>query len=415
MEFNKFVFDPPGGFSDSSFYEDTPENAREILQRQHNQTRDYINGVIDALNSKKEGESGSEHIASPKIDGVEGEDVFSQIKSIKKQLLDASAGIINDGSVTSEKLSAGAVTGEKIAYGSVSDRHFSSDAECPFANEVKNINGVPASEYLPLRLTPDFGVFKERASDCKMKCQYGKNKGKYRYFTDSDGKIKKLSFEDFSVSEVVDFGKISGKTAVYDADENGDLYICHTTTDEPGYIGIAFYKTENGETYAVKRIRLAPESGGSYRLEDVLISEDDLYALYTVSMSYGYYMVYIYKFSLSGLEDLTESVFVFSDTMNTRRINGRLFIADGNMYFHNYRIKDMSFSSFETFPWYFLGEESGQFLVYHDNYIMVDENMLPSMASVKFNIFDTDLSGAFIRDKYIYMNLSDYLFRSRIL
>jgi len=86
MAYKKFKFDPEEGFSDSSFYEDTPENPREILQRQHNQTRDYINSVIDTLNSKNEGSSGSESIMSPEIEGVNGDNVFEQIRDIKRQI-----------------------------------------------------------------------------------------------------------------------------------------------------------------------------------------------------------------------------------------------------------------------------------------------------------------------------------------
>ena len=47
MEFKKFNFDPPEGFRDSGYYEDTPVNAREVLQRQHDQVKDYINGMAE--------------------------------------------------------------------------------------------------------------------------------------------------------------------------------------------------------------------------------------------------------------------------------------------------------------------------------------------------------------------------------
>ena len=84
MEYKKFKFEPEEGFLDGSFYEDTPSNPREILQRQHNQTRDYINQMVETLNSKTEGASGSESIKSPDIEGVMGENVFEQLKDIKR-------------------------------------------------------------------------------------------------------------------------------------------------------------------------------------------------------------------------------------------------------------------------------------------------------------------------------------------
>ena len=87
MAYNNFSFDPEAGFADTSFYEDTPQNPREILQRQHNQTRDFINSLVNTLNSDVEGSSGSESIMSPEIEGVAGTNVFEQIKDIKRQIL----------------------------------------------------------------------------------------------------------------------------------------------------------------------------------------------------------------------------------------------------------------------------------------------------------------------------------------
>ena len=46
MEFNEFKFDPEEGFLNSDYYEDTPAEPREILQRQHNQTKDFINKMF---------------------------------------------------------------------------------------------------------------------------------------------------------------------------------------------------------------------------------------------------------------------------------------------------------------------------------------------------------------------------------
>ena len=51
---DKFKFNPPQGFTDSNAYPNPvdEENIREQLQRQHNQTRDYINRLIALLEEK---------------------------------------------------------------------------------------------------------------------------------------------------------------------------------------------------------------------------------------------------------------------------------------------------------------------------------------------------------------------------
>ena len=148
------------GFEDSGFYEDSPSNSREILQRQHNQTRDYINSVVDRLNSKKEGESGSESIASPNIDGISGDNVFSQIKDIKRQLSDATAGTISDGSITSEKIASKAVDGSKISENAIESRHFRADATAPFAADANKLNGIDGKMFEPHLTTGNINVFK---------------------------------------------------------------------------------------------------------------------------------------------------------------------------------------------------------------------------------------------------------------
>ena len=117
------------------------------------------------------------------------------------------------------------LTDEKIATGSIKNEHFSKDAQCPYANETKMINGVSASLYQPVNLASDFKTFKERVSDVCVSGIYGKTIGDYRYFTDNNGIIKKLSLEDGSVEEVADFGNITTSSVVYDTDDNGDLYI----------------------------------------------------------------------------------------------------------------------------------------------------------------------------------------------
>ena len=50
----KFKFNPPLGFNDSNAYPDPvdEENVREMMQRQHNQTRDYINRLTTLLETK---------------------------------------------------------------------------------------------------------------------------------------------------------------------------------------------------------------------------------------------------------------------------------------------------------------------------------------------------------------------------
>lgn len=409
MAFDKFSFDPADGFVDSGFYEDTPPDSREILQRQHNQTRDYINSVVGKLGSVKAGESGSENIGSPKIDGVEGENVFSQIKDIKRQLVNATAGTISDGSVDEAKLAAECVTKEKLAKESVLTEHFAPEAVAPYANECNNLNGYSADMYLPVSKSAELGFFKERMTDTAVLDASGKIHNGYRYYINGSGKIMKMSLKDFSESEYLDCSAYNHSLLKFAFDENDDLYIAVQEGDYEGiYVSISKY--ELGAITFINKIKIAPYTSYYCRVNDIAIYNGDMYIAFSTDGSYA--AAYIYKIPCSEIYSTDEIASYFAEGVDTIVTDKMIIFKDGDLYFYKWRLKGCDANACEQYSWVFLGYSDGKFAVSHKNIILVDENLLPCFAS--YSDMHYLIEDSFLYDGYLYSVISGYMFRTRL-
>jgi len=409
MAYKKFKFDPEEGFSDSSFYEDTPENPREILQRQHNQTRDYINSVIDTLNSKNEGSSGSESIMSPEIEGVNGDNVFEQIRDIKRQINDTAEAIIPDSSVTEEKLKDGAVTNSKIRDKEISTEKFKDDAKCPFAEETVNINGIKSSEYLPLRSIGFCGVLKELVCKEKLGSIYGKNYSSKRYIV-KDSLIYSL---DLISGEFEKFGdKIlpnKYKLAVYD--EN-TVYYSTYSKDDDDYIHINVFKYDKqyGDITEVADVKLFNVFFGSMNFYDIEVNETYFFIGAGKSLN-GSYDNYYYKIPLEELSGSIKPQVYYSCSANLYAkdmflFNGDLFL--GNKIFKNTETEEILtvYDNIKSCDSY------GNILTKSVTLPICDkETLLPKCADL-YSLRD-DIDG-FVYENYLYALVEGYLFKTKI-
>lgn len=398
------------GFEDSGFYEDSPSNSREILQRQHNQTRDYINSVVDRLNSKKEGESGSESIASPNIDGVSGDNVFSQIKDIKRQLSDATAGTISDGSITSEKIASKAVDGSKISENAIESRHFRADATAPFAADANKLNGIDGKMFEPHLTTGNINVFKDRVCDSKIYTLNGKTHKDFRYINNGSGKILKLSLTDGSLSEYLDVS-LYGTDFRFDFDENDDLYIVFPKVRNSSRFG-DFYKYSGGELYSVSAVKLSSDTTYVDSISDITIHNGILYIAFVVSGTYT--SAYIYKISLSELKNTSEASPFFLKKIETYHSYWPLFFKDNDLYFYNCRLINADENNFTKYAFAFIGYDDKRFLVSHKNYYLLEENFLPCGVKTSTDSFSKFSNFGFIYKNYLYCLIDEYVFRSRL-
>ena len=102
----KLKFDPETGLMDRGAYVTTPDSedaAREQIQRQHNQTRDYINGVLLAELTAAGG--AAEIGAQPLYEGDVPATVQEKLEALRAGLDEAVNAGVPDGSITTEKLS----------------------------------------------------------------------------------------------------------------------------------------------------------------------------------------------------------------------------------------------------------------------------------------------------------------------
>ncbi len=409
MAFNKFSFQPEDGFLDSGYYEDSPVDSRQILQRQHNQTRDYINGVIDRLNNKKEGESGAESIASPHIDGVNGENIFSQVKDIKRQLSDATAGKLTDNSVSSDKLASGSVTKEKIAEGNVESKHFAADAIAPFSKETYNMNGYSADMFEPVFKNSPYGIFKERVTDSAVLNARGKIYKGYRYFLNNKGVLSKMSMEDYSVSEYLDLSAYTKNDMAYSFDENDDLYIVSKSSSAGG-THISIYKYENGDITYINMIKISGNTKYYNVLNDILCYGGNMYiGLYQDG---EYPACYLYKIPLKDLYTTSEVAAFYSGSCGSNIRTCDIFVVNGDLYFYKWRLKNIDSNSGLVYSWVFKGYGEGKFLVEHENAILTDENILPVFVSS--GDVSSVTKNSFIYENYLYSVICGYLFRTRL-
>ncbi len=405
MEYKKFKFDPEDGFLNEDFYEETPENSREILQRQHSQTRDYINLLVDTLNSQEEGKSGSESIKSPSIEGVFGNNVYEQLKDIKKQINESMEGVIPDGSVTEIKLSNEAVTGEKIAKGAVTTENMAEDTVAPYANEVKNINGISKENYLPVSLTGSPSFLKELFARDIPSDLYGKYFNDKRYMF-KDNLLYTLQMKSGEFVKASDF-KFPDNTRLIPTD--GDFIYAYLTKDSDDYIHIhiAKYLKEYDTGEELRDIKVYSTSRNP-KILDIFIMDGYLY-IGTVRVTSTKDYNYIYKIPEENIKGGELTVFYSKETDN---LSNAFFPVDLDIVLGNMIFKNADTSNIVTLKDYALCED-GEGNIFMDNATLpvIDKNTyLPKCAN--FNTIRSSYS--FLYKNYIYVLAENYLFRTRL-
>ena len=409
MEFKKFEFSPQDGFLNSAFYEDTPENPREILQRQHNQTKDFINSVVDKLNSDIEGESGIEMIKSPQIEGVYGDNAFSQLKSIKTQLDNIALKEIPDNSLGENKLKVNSISSEKIKDGAVTTSKFSSDATVPYSDEALNINGVDAKQFQPVFASSTIGVYKECFG--KVNSAYfleGKTMGNKRYIN-SDGVISALNLETGEEETVADVSDITFTDFIVDEEEKLYLFSSVYTSGKHN-LKVYQYKEEYGICTLIKEITVNSLPSSSYGLYKTVLNKDYIYLLmaYRTTSASHYYLYEIKREELNDTEE-TDSVGYtkFSDMRDI------FFGCDENTIIYG----DMSVYSrdFEnSVKLNFTADDLSGGYIYSEGSNILLRNA--SDLSAKIIVCDNLKSFiGFIWNGYIYTYTGGYLARGRIL
>ncbi len=409
MEFKKFVFSPEDGFLNSDFYEDTPENPREILQRQHNQTREFINSVVDKLNSPIEGESGIEMIKSPQIEGVYGDNAYSQIKSIKKQLDDIALKEIPDNSLGEDKLKNDSISSGKIKDGAITTSKFSFDATVPYSNEALNINGVAADKFQPVFNSSTIGVYKECLG--QVKSAYfleGKTFGNKRYLN-SEGIISNINLETGEEEIVATISDISFTDFIVDEEEN--IYLFKSAyTGGKHKLKVYQYKEEYGICTLIKEITVNSLPSSSYGLYKTVLNKDYIYILManrTTSVSH----YYLYEIKREELTDTEETDGVgytkFSDMRDIFFGCDENIIIFGDMAIYNRDFENavkLNFTADDLSGGYIYSEGS--------NILLRNASDLTPKIIVCDNL--KSFIG-FIWNGYIYTYTGGYLARGRIL
>lgn len=403
MEFKKFAFEPEAGFRDSSYYEDSPSDAREVLQRQHDMTRDYINSLVDALASGKEGESGIEHIGCPEISGLEGNNVYEQLSSLKKQMTDYVGGAIPDGSVEGVKLADGCVKGSKISDGEIEDRHFKENAKIAVAEKAETLDGHKAEEFSPVKLTGVVCGFRERVTSEKITSVKGKTFNNKRYMNQENGKILELDPETGALSEFLDFSDHS-RSFRFAFDVNGEMYLAFADRkSDYGYIRI--FRYSDGELLKLTEIKTSKVYTYTYDLLDMDILNGYLYIL---TVYYGD-NVEIIRLPLNDISSVTEAVPCY--TAKEICDDLRIVIKNGNIYCNGRKFEGGSENAVSTFCENVLGDGPGNLMLTDGNFVFVSENNLPEAT----NPGTFSPSQSFCFGNYLYTLKSGYIFRARII
>lgn len=403
MEFKNLKFEPEEGFLNSDFYEDAPAEPREILQRQHNQTRDYINGIVNVLNSQKEGESGSESIKSPAIGGVLGNNVYLQIKDIKRQLNDIALDKVPDGSVTEEKLADASVGFNKLKDGCIGNEKFAPDACAPYAQEVKNINGVDAEEYEPVSKSGTHDLLKCLVSETPVNNTKGKNYKDKRYIAD-DGYINCLDLkagtyervENISISSNMKFAILEdGSIVVAEYKSVGDLYLYALNTE---------YK----ELTLIKNINLSLWNPENYAITDMDFDGEYMYVgMYYHSGSSA--ECYLFKIKFDEIDSI--------DVITGKYIGsiegyGNFFCAGKDVVWGNYIYRNGEKGEIINTTGMPLGYSDGYILMKDNPFILINaQTLMPVVAS--YNYIQDYYS--FISGKHLYRKYQNYIFKTKIL
>ena len=412
MEYKKFKFEPEEGFLDSNFYEDTPSNAREILQRQHNQTRDFINGIVDRLNSENEGESGLESIKSPQIEGVYGNNGYEQIKDVKRQLNNVSLNEVPDGSINNMKLANASVTKDKIKDKEITSEKFSDSCVIPFSNDTKHINGIKASDYAPIRQAGSFDTFKEYVTKTDIYSLYGKTHNNIRYilYNKYMYSLNLLTKEFKKISDIVidnSYKFFIGKDEkIYLLGYLSESYIgAAGITMYNRYIGIFEYSIEYSELVLKSKIKVAGTTVYD-QVCDVEFDGENIYVGLIKLSSPVWHSLYKIKYEeMETLNEVSEIYAFYAPR------NDYLFLAGDNLVFNNRIFKNCSTEEVEEIEYVVYGCDSDMMLVKGSNVFAIDKDTLePEIIRTE----TTDDSG-FMNNGYYYKIISGLIVKSRLL
>ena len=412
MEYKKFKFEPEEGFLDSNFYEDTPSNAREILQRQHNQTRDFINGIVDRLNSENEGESGLESIKSPQIEGVYGNNGYEQIKDVKRQLNNVSLNEVPDGSINNMKLANASVTKDKIKDKEITSEKFSDSCIIPFSNDTNHINGIKASDYAPIRQAGSFDTFKEYVTKTDIYSLYGKTHNNIRYIL-YNGYMYSLNLLTKEFKKISDIVIDNSYKFFIGKDEKIYLlgYLSEPYTGAAGitmynrYIGIFEYSIEYSELVLKSKIKVAGTTVYN-QVCDVEFDGENIYVGLIQLSSPVWHS--LYKIRYEEMETLNEvsEIYAFYAPRNDY-----LFFAGDNLVFNNRIFKNCSTEEVVEIEYVVYGYDSDMLLVKGSNVFAIDKDTLePEIIRTE----TTDDSG-FMNNGYYYKIISGLIVKSRLL
>lgn len=408
MEFKRFEFNPSDGFYDTGYYEDTPANPREVLQRQHDQTRDYINSVINTLNSDDEGESGSESIKSPSIAGVVGNNVFEQIKDIKRQMNDIALNSVPDGSITNLKLAEASVTGDKIQNESVGSDKFSKDAVVPKADDVININGVTSEAYYPVDRTGSMTLFKEPVSYEKLSDISGKMFNGKRYII-KDNLLCTLDLKTGEINQVSAAVLDSGMKFAVISEEDiiCAKYVTSGVNNTTGSIEVYKYNIEYNNLTLMGSFEITIYSGSYYRLLDI---ETDGETLFIGMQRYiNDATLYYYKVRLSDIGTSDSVSYVFSKDASTS--TNFFFRAGNDIILGRNILRDGLAETVDTLTALPLSYDNGNLLMYSSQIFIVDcKTTNPRAATL--NKLDT--TNAFIYNGALYRLIENYLFKTQL-
>lgn len=413
MEYKKFNFSPEEGFLDSSFYEDTPSNSREILQRQHNQTRDFINEVVDRLNCENEGESGLESIKSPQIEGVFGNNGYEQIKDVKRQLNEVSLNNVPDGSVTDVKLANASVTKDKIKDNEITSEKFSDSCVAPFSNDTKHINGVDASNYAPVSVTGSFDTFKEYVAKTDIYSLSGKTHNNIRYIL-YNGYMYSLNLLTKEFKKISDIAIDSSYRFFIGNDEKIYLagYLSESYIGAAGitmynrYIGIYEYSLEYCELVLKNKIKVTGTTVFD-QVSDVDCDGENIYVGLIKSSSPVWHSLYQIKYEeMETLSEVSEMYGFYASQ------NDYMFCVGGDLIFNNKILKNCMTEEISELEYTVYGYDKDNLLVKDSNVFMIDKNtMEPKIIRTDKT---TDTSG-FMHDGYFYQIIGGFIVKLRLL
>lgn len=414
MEYKKLKFSPEEGFLDSSFYEDTPENSREILQRQHNQTRDFINGIVDRLNCENEGESGLESIKSPQIEGVYGNNGYEQIKDVKRQLNNVVLNEVPDGSITDIKLAEASVTKDKIKDKEITSEKFSDTCVVPCSNDTKHINGIKASDYTPISATGSFDTFKEYVTKTDISSLFGKTHNNIRYVF-YNGYMHSLNLLTKEFKRLADIQ--IDQSMKFFIGKDGKIYFLGFSggSSSDSYFSIYEYNLEYSELILKNKIKITATPISITHICGVDCDEEFVYiGLMTQSSSTSKNWHFLFKIKFDELETKTEigEIYAFQDYQSDF-----FFLAGDDLawsstsnssrLFKNCDIEEILKLEYKVYAY-----DNGNLLVYNSNVFLIDkETMEPKIVRTEKS---TDISW-FMHNGYYYKVISGFIVKSRLI